>query len=86
MDTPENPFSTTQEEWNVITKQQAARTEKREEIVKSTKIDKFGRVDEFVDAGHDRKIVLVKTLAGAHDYLGVQEGLVDIIGRNFGIL
>ncbi|KAF8902339.1 Alpha/Beta hydrolase protein [Gymnopilus junonius] len=86
VDTPENPFSTTQEEWNVVTKQQAARTKKREEIVKSTTINRFGRVDEFVDAGHDRKIVLVKTLAGGHDYLGVQEGLVDIIGKNFEIL
>jgi abhydrolase domain-containing protein 12 len=43
----------------------------------------FGRIDEFSEDG--RKVVLVKTLAGGHDYLGLQEGLQDIIGRTFAI-
>jgi len=33
--------------------------------------------------GEKRDVVLVKTLAGGHDYLGIQEGLVDIIGQTF---
>ncbi|PPQ68412.1 hypothetical protein CVT26_006084 [Gymnopilus dilepis] len=86
VDTPENPFGLKTEEWDVIRAQQTLRLNKRDETVKTTNIDRFGRVDEFWDAGNDRQVVLVKTLAGGHDYLGVQEGLVDIIGQKFGIL
>jgi len=81
--TPENPFTLTQADWGVITEQRQSRKTKREAIVKSTTVDHFGRVDKFLDG--DRKIMLVKTLVGGHDYLGVQEGLVDIIGKTFGI-
>ena len=70
----------------MIRAQQTLRLNKRDETVKTTTIDRFGRVDEFWDAGNDRQVVLVKTLAGGHDYLGVQEGLVDIIGQKFAIL
>ncbi|KDR82621.1 hypothetical protein GALMADRAFT_112458 [Galerina marginata CBS 339.88] len=84
VDTPENPFTLTQEDWDVVIKQQLARKTKREEIIKCKKIDNFGKVEEFLDG--DRKVVLVKTLVGGHDYLGVQEGLVDIIGKTFGII
>ena len=59
-------------------------------VLKTTEIDKFGRVDEFMGPengdGESRKLVLVKTLHGGHDYLGIQEGLVDIIGRVFGLV
>jgi len=33
----------------------------------------------------ERRVVFVKTLEGKHDYIGVQEGLQDIIGRKFGL-
>jgi len=82
--TPENPFATTPKEWAVISEQQGLRKTERDQIIKTTKIDNFGQIDEFLENG--RKIVLVKTLAGGHDYLGVQEGLVDIIGKTFEIL
>lgn len=81
---PDNPFNTTQAEWDVVVKQQTLRITKRGEILKSVHLRNFGRVDEFTQVG--RKVVLVKTLAGGHDYLGVQEGLLDIMGKNFDLL
>lgn len=72
-----------QEGWDVILKQREARLAKRNKIMSSTAIANFGRMDQFLDGS--RKVVLVKTLVGGHDYLGVQEGLVDIIGKNFGL-
>ena len=81
---PYNPFTTTREEWDVVIKQQSLRNARRGEILKSTPLQNFGRIDEFTRDG--RKVVLVKTLAGGHDYLGVQEGLVDVIGKNFALL
>ena len=69
------------EDWQVVEAQQKARHNKRNEILKSKTLANFGRIDEFSEDG--RKVVLVKTLAGGHDYLGIQEGLQDIIGRIF---
>ncbi len=42
-------------------------------------------MDEFTE-DNGRRVTLVKTLAGGHDYLGVQEGLVDIIGKAFSVI
>lgn len=70
-------------EWKKISKQREARRVKLQELVETKHIDKFGKVDSFVDPTLPRKVALVKTLAGGHDYLGIQEGLVDIIGRFF---
>jgi abhydrolase domain-containing protein 12 len=81
---PANPFSVTPGEWEVISGQQIKRAAKRTDIVESRKLKNFGRVDSFSE--DSRKVVLVKTLVGGHDYLGVQEGLVDIIGKTFGLL
>jgi abhydrolase domain-containing protein 12 len=55
--------------------------EKRDKIVSKTVIENFGSVEEFDDATNRRKVTLVKTLAGTHDYIGVQEGLQDVIIR-----
>lgn len=73
----------TADQWNTFTTQQAARQNKRDELVTTTVIANFGRVDAFEADG--RKLVLVKTLSGGHDYLGVQEGIQDVIGRTFGL-
>jgi abhydrolase domain-containing protein 12 len=81
---PDNPLKTTQAEWDVVVEQQTLRNAKRSEILKSAYLQNFGRIDEFSEVG--RNVVLVKTLAGGHDYLGVQEGLLDIIGKNFDLL
>jgi len=73
----------TTDRWNIFTTQQAARQNKRDELVNTTVMANFGRVDAFEADG--RKLVLVKTLFGGHDYLGVQEGIQDVIGRTFGL-
>lgn len=36
-------------------------------------------------APREREVIFVKMLEGNHDYVGVQEGLQDIIGRKFGL-
>jgi len=77
------PLWLTAESLGKLTEQHRARREVLEEKVRTTHIPKFGRIDEFVD--EKRKVVLVKTLFGGHDYLGIQEGLVDIIGKTFGL-
>ncbi|KAF4622408.1 hypothetical protein D9613_009556 [Agrocybe pediades] len=56
--------------------------------VNTTVIPNFGRVSQLEvneGDGSNTTFVLVKTLAGEHDYVGLQEGLVDIIGTVFGI-
>ncbi|KAF5330257.1 hypothetical protein D9758_014440 [Tetrapyrgos nigripes] len=83
---PRNPASLTTDEWASFTSQLSLRKESREEIVATTKIENFGTIEEFADTDGDRDVVFVKLLEGQHDYVGVQEGLQDIIGRKFGIL
>ncbi|KAJ7246410.1 Alpha/Beta hydrolase protein [Mycena rebaudengoi] len=79
---PTNAVSHTQEDWASFQSQLAVRLEKREETVTTTILRNFGTVQEFTQSG--RRVVFVKTLAGGHDYLGVQEGVQDIIGKTFG--
>jgi abhydrolase domain-containing protein 12 len=81
---PENPLTATKELWSEFNAKQQARRAKRRELVIRTDFPKFGTMDEFVADG--RKVVFVKALAGGHDYLGVQEGVQDIIGRTFSLL
>ena len=41
-------------------------------------------MQEFEDSrSGGRRVIFVKGLAGAHDYLGIQEGLQDILARTF---
>jgi abhydrolase domain-containing protein 12 len=80
---PQEPLSLTNDEWNDFTRRQKERSLKRKEIVETTVIPNFGTVSETRDG---RSVTLVKTLVGAHDYIGEQEGLQDIIGRKFGLL
>lgn len=77
----ENPLSMNSESLNEISEQKSRRAA-LDVLVRTTTIPKFGRLEEFIDK--KRKIVLVKTIAGGHDYLGIQEGLVDIIRKTFG--
>ncbi|RXW22879.1 hypothetical protein EST38_g2991 [Candolleomyces aberdarensis] len=69
------------DEWQKMLGQQQARKEKRGELVEHTPISKFGSIDEF--EADRRQVVLVKTHAGSHDYLPLQEGLQDIIRKKF---
>jgi abhydrolase domain-containing protein 12 len=68
--------------WNQFETHRQAHFAKRKEIVTHIDMGNFGTVDEFEQEG--RKIILVKTEAGKHDFIGVQEGLQDIIGMSFG--
>jgi abhydrolase domain-containing protein 12 len=67
---------------NKLSEQQKSRKATLDGLIRTTEITKFGRIVEFV--AKEQKVVLVKTLVGGHTYLGIQEGLVDIIGKNFG--
>jgi len=67
---------------NKLSEQQRLRKATFDGLVRTTNIIKFGRIVEFI--AKEQKVVLVKTLVGGHTYLGIQEGLVDIIGKNFG--
>ena len=80
---PTSVLTMSKPDWEILGSQHEARQKKRNENLESTTLVNFGRVDQFSDNG--RKVVLVKTLSGGHDYLGVQEGLQDIIRRTFAI-
>ncbi|KAF9462988.1 Alpha/Beta hydrolase protein [Collybia nuda] len=80
----ENPLTATREQWSVFNAKLKARSIKRRELVSRTVVLNFGQVEEFVAEG--RKVVYVKTLAGGHDFLGIQEGVQDIIRRSFDFL
>ncbi|KAF7357659.1 Abhydrolase domain-containing 12 [Mycena sanguinolenta] len=79
---PANAAAFTQEEWSLFMDRVAKRKDLREGIVTTVELRNFGTVHEFTESG--RKVTFVHTRAGGHDYLGIQEGLHDIIGRNFG--
>jgi abhydrolase domain-containing protein 12 len=79
---PANAVSLSEEEWSTFNGQVAKRQAARDEIVTSVELHNFGTLHEFTESG--RKIIFVQSLAGGHDYLGVQEGVQDVIGRTFG--
>ncbi|KAJ7242868.1 Alpha/Beta hydrolase protein [Mycena haematopus] len=79
---PVNAAALGHEEWSVFMDRLAKRKDLREKIVTTVELRNFGTVHEFMESG--RKVVFVHTLAGGHDYIGVQEGVHDIIGRTFG--
>ncbi len=81
VDATEN-FVMSPESLNKLSEQQKSRKATLDGLVRTTKITKFGRMVEFV--AKEQKVVLVKTLVGGHNYVGIQEGLVDIIGKTFG--
>ncbi|KAF8895313.1 Alpha/Beta hydrolase protein [Infundibulicybe gibba] len=84
VEVPDNAFSITKAQWSAILDQQAARASKRNTIVISQHLRNFGTTEEFEHDG--RKVKLVQTLAGGHDYLGVQEGVLDAIGQFYKLL
>ncbi|KAE9401089.1 alpha/beta-hydrolase [Gymnopus androsaceus JB14] len=87
VDLPSDLVSTTKEDWSAFTAQIAARKTQRENIVTTTRMTNFGVMEEFPGGGapREREVTFVKMLEGNHDYVGVQEGLQDIIGRKFGL-
>jgi abhydrolase domain-containing protein 12 len=80
---PKQPLSLTTEQWNDLAHQQEHRSQKRKEIVETSVVSKFGTVSRI---GTGRSVTLVKTLVGGHDNVVEQEGLQDIIARDFELL
>ena len=72
------------EDWAQFKIESEARSDRRSDIVQRKELRNFGTVEEFEAEG--KKVVLVKTLAGGHDYLGVQEGVQDMIRTSFGLV
>lgn len=81
---PPNPLLSSPRSWHAFTEQHARRREALDRVVQTTNIPNFGHMESFNDG--KRNVVLVKTFTGGHDSLGIQEGLVDIIGKNFGLV
>ncbi|KAF5315446.1 hypothetical protein D9619_007009 [Psilocybe cf. subviscida] len=96
---PKNLYDIKTDEYNTITAQKIARNARRAQVVQVQEIKGFGTIEKFVEdksgavvengseaRKEGREVVLVKTLAGGHNTVGIQEGVVDIIGRTFGLL
>ncbi|CAK5270210.1 unnamed protein product [Mycena citricolor] len=79
---PPHLASLSQEQWSEFTSRAAERREAREALVSTTEIPKFGTLHKFNDG--KRTVTHVQTLHGGHDYVGIQEGVSDIIGQTFG--
>lgn len=79
---PTNPMSI--HNWDEYVAQQDVRAERRSAIVKTTVINGFGTLEDFVDEKQGgRRVAMLKTNAGNHD-IGRLEGVQDVIGRMFG--
>ncbi|KAJ7126429.1 hypothetical protein C8R43DRAFT_897852, partial [Mycena crocata] len=80
---PPNAVSLGEAQWAAFVAQRTERLGARDRLVTSVEMRHFGTVHEFTEEA-GRKVVFVQTLAGGHDYLGVQEGVQDVMGRMFG--
>lgn len=60
---------------------QKLRREKRSELVRKLEVPTFGVIEEF--DGTAGKVVYVETFWGAHNDVGLQEGVQDIIASTF---
>ncbi|KAL1744075.1 Alpha/Beta hydrolase protein [Schizophyllum fasciatum] len=84
---PPNPGSLSKEDWDKFTYDVTARRQAEKNLVITTEIRDFGVTSEFVDSDNgDRRVMLVKTLAGGHGAVGLQEGVQDAMGKFFGFL
>ncbi|KAF8635826.1 hypothetical protein AX15_000025 [Amanita polypyramis BW_CC] len=79
----QKPLSLTTEEWSDLLQKQEERSRRRREIVETSVIPNFGEVSH-IQVG--RPVTLVKTLVGGHNGIAEQEGLQDVIAKEFGLL
>ncbi|KAF8742273.1 hypothetical protein AX14_005448 [Amanita brunnescens Koide BX004] len=77
---PRQPLTLTTEQWSDLARQQEHRSQKRKAIVETSVVPKFGTVSRIRSG---RSVKLVKTLVGGHDSVIEQEGLQDIIAKDF---
>jgi len=81
---PSTPGAWSAEDWSDFANQQLKRTEGREALVSHTTIPNFGTLEEFQRSSVDAtKVMLLKTLRGGHNVVGMLEGVQDIIRRAF---
>ncbi|KAF9449162.1 alpha/beta-hydrolase [Macrolepiota fuliginosa MF-IS2] len=77
-------ISMSSHDWDEYPAKQELRAQQRNTIVKTTAINRFGTLEEFVDQKeNERRVVMLKTHAGGHD-IGRLEGVQDVIGKMFG--
>jgi abhydrolase domain-containing protein 12 len=79
---PSTPGTWSAEDWSAFATQQSKRIKGREALVTQTKINNFGTLEEFQrpDAS---KVIILKTLRGGHNKVGMEEGVQSIIRRVF---
>ncbi|KAF7299310.1 AB hydrolase-1 domain-containing protein [Mycena indigotica] len=80
---PQNAAALSHEDWSAFNTQLSLRNSVRAELISTSVLHNFGTLQQFNDTAHGRKILYVQSLAGGHDYLGVQEGVQDAIGEMF---
>ncbi|EKM79328.1 hypothetical protein AGABI1DRAFT_74272 [Agaricus bisporus var. burnettii JB137-S8] len=84
VEVPGNALTATKEEYKAMSSSIKKRQAAKEKLVHQVDIPGFGHTESFWDEKRQRNVTLVKTLWGAHDYCGAQEGVQDAIGRLFG--
>jgi abhydrolase domain-containing protein 12 len=82
---PEKALRATREDYEAISASLKKRQWARQKIVHHVDMGGFGYIDTFWDKNKERNVTLVKSKYGGHDYLGVQEGVQDAMGRLFGL-
>ncbi|KAG9315511.1 Alpha/Beta hydrolase protein [Chiua virens] len=80
---PREPESWTKEQWKTYQAQMAIKREARQSLLTRTDIPHFGVMDTFSASGET--IVLLKTLTGAHNEVGVLEGTHDVMRKLFSL-
>ncbi|KAI0823166.1 alpha/beta-hydrolase [Trametes gibbosa] len=71
------------EDYTAFVEMQKQRREKRSELVRKTEVPTFGNIEEF--DGTAGKVVYVETFWGAHNNVGLQEGVQDVLANTFGL-
>lgn len=82
---PESAARATKKDYDAMSASQEQRSAAREKLVDHIDMGDFGYIERFWDKTKKRNVMLVKAKHGGHDYLGVQEGVQDAMGRMFGL-
>ncbi|KAI0330811.1 alpha/beta-hydrolase [Cubamyces sp. BRFM 1775] len=71
------------EDYATFIEVQKQRRVARSELVRKVEVPTFGTIEEF--DGSAGKVVYVETYWGAHNNVGLQEGVQDVLARTFGL-
>ncbi|KAG2365142.1 Alpha/Beta hydrolase protein [Suillus spraguei] len=78
---PESQESWSTQQWSEYHAQLVTRRETRESLLTRTVIPNFGSMDQFDNFGE--RITLLKTSIGSHNWVGVLEGVQEVIRVTF---